>query len=184
MKQGITITREYNYRDILTVRIQKRRGKLTLNEIEDLLRYEDRQAWCGHYAILLNCSEATLGDCGDFLDGEPKGDVVVLYPVEEGDYCPVCGELAPPFLYCPSCGTSWKDCDKDVETLLKGMKEETERMIQTSSHHGSKVAWYWSHIGAIDMAFQLGLITDERRRELYAEIEKSKPSPEGGAPNA
>ena len=66
MKQGITITREYDYHGILTVRIQKRRGKLGLGEIEDLLRYGDGQKWCGHCAILLNCSEATIEGSAQF----------------------------------------------------------------------------------------------------------------------
>lgn len=184
MKQGITITREYDYHGILTVRIQKRRGKLGLGEIEDLLRYGDGQKWCGHYAILLNCSEATIEGSGYDIFGENPGDEVALYPIEEGENCPICDNLAPPFLYCPTCGTSWKDCDDNVEKVLEGMKKETERMIQTSSHYDSKVAWYWSHIGAIDMARQLGLITDERRLELYKEIEKSKPANEGGETNA
>ena len=30
-----------------------------------------------------------------------------------------------------------------------------------------RVAWYWSFIGSLDMARQLGLITEERRQELY-----------------
>lgn len=182
MKQGITITRDYDRHDTMIVRIQKRRGKLGLSEIEELLRYGSGQEWCGNYAILLNCSEATIGGSGYDIFGEDPGDVVDLYPIEEGEYCPICGKFVPPFLYCPTCGTSWKDCDDNVEKLLEGMKEETERMILTSSKHDSKVAWYWSHIGAIDMARQLGLISDERRLELYREIEKSKPAAEGGDP--
>ncbi len=173
MKQGITIDCGYHWHDRNILTVKKRRGKLSLAEIEDALRYSEGQLYCGHYAILLNCSEATIGGNGCF-DDEPQGDAADLYPVEEGEFCPVCGKLTPPFNYCPTCGTSWKDCNKDVEILLKGMKEETERMIQTGGRHDSKVAWYWSHIGAIDMAFQLGFITDERRRELYKEVEHLK----------
>lgn len=62
MKQGITITREYDHHDRPVVRITKRRGKLTLEEVSDLLRTEGWGEWNGYYAIVLNCSEGTLGD--------------------------------------------------------------------------------------------------------------------------
>lgn len=57
MKQGITITREYDHHDRPVVRITKRRGKLTLEEVSDLLRTEGWGEWNGYYAIVLNCSE-------------------------------------------------------------------------------------------------------------------------------
>ena len=64
MKQGITITREYDHHDRPVVRITKRRGKLTLEEVSDLLRTEGWGEWNGYYAIVLNCSEGTLGGNG------------------------------------------------------------------------------------------------------------------------
>ena len=51
MKQGITITREYDHHDRPVVRITKRRGKLTLEEVSDLLRTEGWGEWNGYYAI-------------------------------------------------------------------------------------------------------------------------------------
>lgn len=92
-----------------------------------------------------------------------------------GDDCPICGKFIQPFQYCPSCGAKWSDADQNVETLLASMMEETRRMIATSSKEDSRVAWYWSFIGSLDMARQLGLITEERRQELYEKAKEMKP---------
>lgn len=93
MKRGIEITQVYiqSHTDTTrtAVKITKKRGKLTLDEIEDLLRYENGQSWCGHYIILLNCSEATLEGSSWFVEEEPKGDVVYLHKIEGDDSCPV-----------------------------------------------------------------------------------------------
>ena len=104
MKQGITITREYDHHDRPVVRITKRRGKLTLEEVSDLLRTEGWGEWNGYYAIVLNCSEGTLGGNGLYGYEEPKGDALDLYPLENFGDCPVCGQMTPPFQYCPNCG--------------------------------------------------------------------------------
>ena len=61
MKRGITVTREYDRLDRPCVVIRKKRGKLSVNEIEEILCYEDFQQWNGYYVLLLNCTEATLG---------------------------------------------------------------------------------------------------------------------------
>ena len=45
-------------------------------------------------------------------------------------------------------------------------------MIAASSKEDGRVAWYWSFIGSLDMARQLGLITEERRQELYEKAKK------------
>lgn len=184
MKKGITIIGGYDHHDRSIVIITKRRGKLTLDEIEDALRYGAGNQYCGHYAILLNCSAATLGGSGYFDEDMPKGDEVSLYPLDEGETCPVCDSLTPPYNYCPVCGTSWKDCNNTVETLLEAMKEESVREIQQCAGYSSKVAWYWSHVGALDMASQLGLITDDRRQELYAEFRQYNPAMEGAESRA
>ena len=115
MKQGITITREYDHHDRPVVRITKRRGKLTLEEVSDLLRTEGWGEWNGYYAIVLNCSEGTLGGNGLYGYEEPKGDALDLYPLENFGDCPVCGQMTPPFQYCPNCGASWKEMDDTVE---------------------------------------------------------------------
>ena len=45
MKQGISIERTYDLHDRLVVRILKRRGRLTLEEVSDLLRLEGGGEW-------------------------------------------------------------------------------------------------------------------------------------------
>lgn len=177
MKRGIEMSWEYDYKGRLFLRIVKKRGKLTLDEIEDLLRYEESQRYCGHYIIILNCSEATVDGGGLYLEEEQKGDAVDLYQIEEGETCPVCGKYTPPFEYCPSCGTAWKDIDLNVEKLIAAMRAEAERAIRSKNENQTrdgKIAWYWSYIGALDMAQQLGMITDKRRQELYEEVKDLK----------
>ena len=114
MKRGTKVAWDNDYRDRPVLRITKERGKLTLGEIEDILRYDrgpGGQDLNGHYAIILNCSEETCGGNGLFGIGatDPPGDCVDLYPVNDSDDCPVCGSVLPPFEYCPNCGERWKD---------------------------------------------------------------------------
>lgn len=182
MKQGITITREYDYHDRPIVRIVKRRGKLTLEEVSDLLLHKGRCEWHGHYAIVLNCSESVIGGNGLYDDEEPKGDALDLHPLEDSGDCPVCGEMIPPFQYCPHCGASWKDMDDNIEKRLAAMRSETEREIcKPSLTQAARTAWYWSFIGSVDMACQLGLITEDRRLEIYREVEHLNPNGSEGA---
>ena len=37
------------------------------------------------------------------------------------------------------------------------------------------MAWYHSHLGSLDFARQMGLITEERRQQLYKEFGKDRP---------
>ena len=41
MKRGISVTRDYDYHNTPCVVITKKRGKLTIPEITDILHYED-----------------------------------------------------------------------------------------------------------------------------------------------
>lgn len=34
-------------------------------------------------------------------------------------------------------------------------------------------AWYYSHLGSLDFARQIGFISEERRQELYKEFNKA-----------
>ena len=139
--------------------------------------YEESQRYCGHYAIILNCSEAAMGGDDLYLEEDQKGDTVALYQIEEGETCPVCAVKSRPVEYCPSCGAAWKDTDKDVEKLIAAMRAEAERTIQSENENQTRdgrLAWYWSYIGALDMAQQLGMITDKRRQKFYKEVENLK----------
>ena len=190
MKRGIEIFWTYDYRDQTVLRITKKRGKLTLEEISDLIRYENNQMFCGHYAILLNCSEVTINGDDLYLYEGQKGDVVDLYKIEEGEFCPVCGNYTPPFEYCPNCGTAWKDISLDIEKLIAIMREEATQAIQSDTPdttQNSRMAQYWSYIGALNMAQRLGMITDKRYQKLYHEADTlreqsvNSPTPKGRA---
>ena len=76
MKQGISIERTYDLHDRLVVRILKRRGRLTLEEVSDLLRLEGGGEWSGWYAVLLNCTEGTIGGNGLSDSEDTQGDGV------------------------------------------------------------------------------------------------------------
>ena len=178
MKRGISINRDYDYQGIPCVVIKKKRGKLTLPEITDTLHYGDRQCWVGRYVILLDCTEVTMGGngCLDMMDEQP-GDAVVLYQLEEGEPCPVCNTSLPPFQYCPTCGSAWAENGTNIETHLADMQQEASRSIKNpGASEASRLAWYWSHIGSIDLARQLGLISEKRRQELYEEMQPLTPA--------
>ena len=129
----------------LALRIEKKRGKLTLAANPDLLMYEESQRYCVHYAIILNCSEATVDGGGLYLEEDQKGDVAILYQIEDGEICPVCGKYTPPFKYYPNCGTAWEDMDKNVEKLISAMWAEAEREIRSESEsktRDGRLVWY------------------------------------------
>lgn len=110
MKRGIEATLDVDRCGREFVRLEKARGKFTLDEIEDILRYEDNGRYNGRYALILKCD-------GDYFDDYPfnksQGDVVELYLLEDMGNCPVCGKMLPPFEYCPHCGKSWKGGDNE-----------------------------------------------------------------------
>lgn len=60
----------------------------------------------------------------------------------------------------------------DAEKLLEAMKKEAINMIKSSGIQETQKAWYHSHLGSIDFARQMGLITEQRRMQLYKEFEK------------
>ncbi len=159
--------------------VEKKRGKLNLAEVEDLLRYKKSGAFQGNYVLIIRATEATCGGSGWTDEKEPKGDQWSLYMVESEEPCPVCGELAPPFEWCPMCGKSLTGKDLNAEQamgntehLLESMKREALRMIEKTDRQETRAAWYHSHLGSLDFARQIGLITEERRQELYKQFQK------------
>lgn len=175
MKKGTTIQWDSDIHENPVVLIQNRRGHLTMDEIRDILQYEGGGTWNGHYAMLLNCSEGTVGVGGLFSD-EPEGDSIELYQLESGAECPVCGQMLPPFDYCPNCGMDWTDMENSAEKPLAVMRQQAAWEIHKPDlAPEARAAWYWSCIGAVDMARMMNFITEERRRELYQMVEKLMP---------
>ena len=65
----------------------------------------------------------------------------------------------------------------DVEQVIAGMRDETFREISKDTiSAAAQLAWYWSYLGSLDMAQQLGLIDDTRRQELYHEAAEFRPN--------
>lgn len=60
-----------------------------------------------------------------------------------------------------------------AEEILETMKDEAVHMIQSTHVSSIKNAWYYSHLGSLDFARQIGIISEERRQELYKEFNKA-----------
>ena len=157
--------------------VEKGRGKLNFDEVADLLRYDWRLQ--GHYVMHINATEATCGvDWDPFGETERKGDLWELYRIEEQEKCPVCNKVSPFLQYCPECGTDLIDPTHqnkqqalmNAEKVLGAMKKEAVHMIKSTDLQETRKAWYQSHLGSIDFARQMGLITEERRLQLYKEF--------------
>lgn len=68
------------------------------------------------------------------------------------------------------------DPKRNVEQVIAGMRKETVHEItKEGASLNAQLAWYWTYIGSLDMAFMLGLIDDTRRQELYGEIKPFAP---------
>lgn len=152
--------------------LEKAEGKINLGEAEDLLRNSKNGSFQGNYVMIIRASEEKIME-------NPEGDQWILYKAEAGEPCPVCGELAPPFEWCPMCGESLTGKDLNAEQamekaeyLLSSMKHEAQRMIESTDLQETRKAWYHSHLGSLDFARQIGLITEERRRQLYKEFQR------------
>lgn len=153
--------------------------KLNLDEIGDFLRYSPLGIYQGNYVAIIRATKTTCGVSGWMDDEVPHGDQVELYQVEPGESCPVCGNTAPDSQWCPECGASLtpdgptkQQAIENAEKLLGVMKAEAVRMIKNSDIQETRKAWYHSHLGSIDFARQIGLITEERRQQLYKEFDK------------
>lgn len=60
-----------------------------------------------------------------------------------------------------------------AEEILEAMKDEAVCMIRSTHTPSIKNAWYYSHLGSLDFARQIGFISEERRQELYKEFNKA-----------
>lgn len=56
------------------------------------------------------------------------------------------------------------------------MREKSVRMVRESKERDRKLAWYWSYVGALDLAQQLNFRTEERKQELAPESSTWKPA--------
>lgn len=157
--------------------VSKKRGKLSVEEVGDALRYN--QHLQGNYIMFIQAGEVTCEGSGWIDELENKGDTWELYKLEEYEKCPVCNHELPTRQYCPECGhplngvgQEEKEAIKNAERILDAMKAESLNMIKSTQIQETRKAWYHSHLGSIDFARQMGLITEERRQQLYKEFKK------------
>jgi hypothetical protein len=85
-------------RSVLLAR--KARGKISVSEIQEVMMRDER--YHGAWAVLFRARE----DSGyqGWGDDEPKGDVLELYQVGDGEKCPLCAAIYAGVDYCPHCG--------------------------------------------------------------------------------
>ena len=62
---------------------------------------------------------------------------------------------------------------KTTEELLEAMKTEYLRRIESAHVLSVKNAWYYSYLGSLDFARQMGLISEEHRQELCQKFSKA-----------
>lgn len=65
---------------------------------------------------------------------------------------------------------------RNVEDVLESTKAECLRGISNSHSYGGMHAWYYTHCGEIEMAYNLGLITQDRFDELRKEWDEHHPT--------
>jgi len=91
-----------------TVLVLTKKGKFSLTDIEEFLRYESNRQFQGYYAIIINASESTCEGSGWMDEVYSKEESVVLYPLEDSGDCPICGKLLI-INCCPECGTELRN---------------------------------------------------------------------------
>ena len=65
---------------------------------------------------------------------------------------------------------------RDVERVLESTRDEILHCIEYASTIEAKKAWYYTHLGEIEMAFFLGLISNDRSQELHEEWKTHLPT--------
>ena len=61
-----------------------------------------------------------------------------------------------------------------AEEILETAKQEAIRGIERAESTHAKIAWWYTHVGGIEMTKFLGHITEERRAELMEEWKQVK----------
>lgn len=114
--------------------LEKEEGKLSLEEVKEFLTHSHNGAFKGDYVLIVRSEEAQEGE-------EYQGDQWVLYKVEPGAGCPVCGNKLP--FYEVSGKIDRKiDLIKRMQTEMDHRAEVEEKAVQliTEGRHGEAVA--------------------------------------------
>ncbi len=169
---------DYDMHDNSILVLEKKRGKLSLSEVGDFLRYEKHGSLQGDYVLIIRAGEATCGGSGWMDEVEPKGDQWVLYQVEERERCPVCSNLTPYYLYCPECGATLnrektgqqEPIDRKIE-LIKRMQAEMDHRAEVEEKAVELIA-EGRHGEAVALLNSLDDSVIARMQEEFEEIEK------------
>ena len=63
---------------------------------------------------------------------------------------------------------------EETEKMLQRMKEETVRSIRRSGIQQTRSSLYCSFLGAVDMAVNMKLISQERKEQLFKELHQAE----------
>jgi hypothetical protein len=86
--------------------IRKSRGKISVSELQEELRRDYR--YQGYWGIIFKADEeGGYQGWGDHI--APKGDVLELYRIGDGEDCPICNEIFNGIDCCPHCGEQIKE---------------------------------------------------------------------------
>ena len=83
---------------------RKSRGKISVSELQEAMGRDCR--YQGHWGIIFKANDDGYQGWGD--NTEPKGDVLELYRIGDGEDCPVCAAVFSGIEYCPHCGDAIK----------------------------------------------------------------------------
>ena len=64
----------------------------------------------------------------------------------------------------------------NIEDILSAARLECLRGMENAHSYGGRSAWYYTHCGEIEMAFNLGLLTQERFDELNRQWHEHQPT--------
>ena len=146
MEKKMSVSQTVDERGRKLIHISKTKGSLTQKEICEALNHFDFNQCADLYVLLLNCAND---------EEAPNDEILDFFRVKE----------------CRNCQLRMMSVEKHIHL----MREETEREIKKPSlSDAARTAWYWTFIGSVDMAFQLGFISDEERQTFYDSVQHLK----------
>lgn len=102
---GISFEWDRDLRGNSVLLARKSRGKISIAELQEAMERDYR--YQGSWAAIFKVSEDSYQGWGG--GSEPKGDVVELYQIGDGENCPVCAAVFSGIECCPHCGERLKE---------------------------------------------------------------------------
>ncbi|MCL1789967.1 MAG: hypothetical protein FWG40_01200 [Peptococcaceae bacterium] len=103
---GIDFTWDTDIRGNSALIARKSRGKISIAELQaEMSKYYQYE---GAWAVIFKASEES-GHQGWDSGVDPKGDVLELYRVGDGEECPICTTTFCGVDFCPHCGERIKE---------------------------------------------------------------------------